>query len=68
MPDINLGSYVAVPAGVTLDYSTIAMQHQRALSVKVLDNAAPRPTPQAAHVPCLFYLSPFSYLSLTLGS
>lgn len=34
MQYINLGSYVTVPAGVTLDNSPIAMQGEQALSVK----------------------------------
>lgn len=58
MQYINLGSYVTVPAGVTLNNSPIAMQGEQTLSVKVLSSAARISTsPSASGSRSLFVLS-----------
>lgn len=48
MQYINLGSYVTVPAGVTLHNGPVAMQGQQALSAKVLNSPAHGPSPPSA--------------------
>lgn len=68
---IKLGSYVTISARVMLDKSPNCDAGLAGLICKSSQQRDTRllaPLLQAVHVPCLFYLLPFSYLSLTLGS